>query len=105
MIANAGWRYDVRNIVEKISLGTIRENLDYNTRQCTFCLGQDEEPQRVPVVSELFSWTLASVVVRRQPEGGGKTWHSKNTAARLALTRISGRGPENGKRRELKMDT
>lgn len=55
MIANAGWRYDVRNIVEKISLGTIRENLDYNTRQCTFCLGQDEEPQRVPVVSELFS--------------------------------------------------
>lgn len=105
MIANAGWRYDVRNIVEKISLGTIRESLGYSTRQCTFCLGQDEEPRRVPVMSELFSWTLASVVVRRQPEGGGETWPSKNPAARLALTRISGRGRENGKRGELKIDT
>lgn len=65
MTANAGWRYDVRNIIEKISLGKIMENLDYNTRQYRFCLGQDEEPQGVSVMSELFSWTLALVVVRR----------------------------------------
>lgn len=32
-------------------------------------------------------------------------WHSKNTVARFELTRISGCGHENGKRRELKMDT
>lgn len=65
MTANAGWRYDVRNIVEKISLGKIMENLDSNIRQYRFCLGQDEEPQGVSVMSELFSWMLASVVVRR----------------------------------------
>lgn len=31
--------------------------------------------------------------------------HSKNTVERFELTRISGRGHENGKRKELKMDT
>ena len=88
-----------------MSLGKIMENLDYNTRQSRFCLGQDEEPQRVFLMSKLFSWTLASLIVRRWPEGGGEMWHSKNTVTRLELTGISGRGCENGQRTELKMDT